>query len=151
VIADLVATTGKKYRDVMATRRLIAARWKEGYHIEAFKAVHRNMSAAWMNDPDMEIYLRPATLYCASKFEGYLNRSIAHADPIVYRAKDELLSLLKNQSNRTMPGDIKEGAKKLFFSLGIPWHEQQKRVSSGIDIFIQAKEHDAKMAAAGEK
>jgi hypothetical protein len=33
-----------------------------------------NQVSAWKDDAKMNEYLRPATLFAASKFEGYLNR-----------------------------------------------------------------------------
>jgi len=35
--------------------------------------VHEHQAAKWKEDTKMAEYLRPVTLYCASKFEGYLN------------------------------------------------------------------------------
>lgn len=53
--------------------KLIANRLKEGFKLEDFKKVHRNMKAEWSNDEKMCSYLRPQTLY-TGKFESYLNR-----------------------------------------------------------------------------
>ena len=57
-----------------ATRGMISARWKEGAQLEDFQHVHRVMVSKWWNDDKMSQYLRPSTLYRASKFEGYLNQ-----------------------------------------------------------------------------
>ena len=72
IIDNLNLQTGKHYRIVEATKKLILARWKEGFRYPDFVKVHENMTKAWTNT-EQEIYLRPVTLYCASKFEGYLN------------------------------------------------------------------------------
>lgn len=55
------------------TKTLIAARLKEGFTVEDFKTVILNKCRSWNNDPNMAQYLRPSTLFAASKFEGYLN------------------------------------------------------------------------------
>ena len=55
------------------TRRLIQARVNEGFTIEDFKTVIDTKVYEWGNDPKMEQYLRPETLF-GTKFEGYLNQ-----------------------------------------------------------------------------
>lgn len=74
IVAMLNDATGKAYRPTSeATRRLIRARWAEGYREPEFRRVVETMAEAWGNDPKMAAYLRPETLFGA-KFEGYLNR-----------------------------------------------------------------------------
>lgn len=73
IISDLNTCTGKRYRVVESNKELIRGRFAEGFTLEDFKAVHRKMVCAWKNTAD-EKYLRPETLYRASKFQGYLNR-----------------------------------------------------------------------------
>jgi len=41
---------------------------------EVFKVVIYKKCLDWKNDSKMNQYLRPATLFAASKFEGYLNQ-----------------------------------------------------------------------------
>jgi uncharacterized phage protein (TIGR02220 family) len=63
----------KKYKHTTnKTKDLIAARWNEGFRLEDFSAVIKKKSAQWKDDPDMNQYLRPETLF-GTKFEGYLN------------------------------------------------------------------------------
>ena len=52
------------------TRRLIRARWAEGYRLPDFEAVVAAMAARWHGDAKMSAYLRPETLF-GPKFEGY--------------------------------------------------------------------------------
>jgi len=82
ILKDLSEVSGKSYRaSTPSHRHMIAARWKEGFRLPDFLQVHRNMKGAvedgsWScGDPnkDMSFYLRPATLYKPSGFEGYLN------------------------------------------------------------------------------
>ena len=54
------------------TRRLILARWKDGYTLEDFQRVIDGRVAKWYTDARMQEYLRPMTLF-SSKFESYLN------------------------------------------------------------------------------
>lgn len=56
------------------TRRLILARWKDGYKLEDFQRVIDGRVAKWYTDAKMQEYLRPMTLF-SSKFESYLNDS----------------------------------------------------------------------------
>jgi uncharacterized phage protein (TIGR02220 family) len=56
-----------------STLKLIRARMADGFSVEDFKLVIDNKCAEWSGDPKMSRYLRPSTLFCASKFEEYLN------------------------------------------------------------------------------
>lgn len=55
------------------TKDLIKARWNEGFRLDDFKKVIDNKVAEWLNDPNMNKYLRPETLF-GTKFESYLNQ-----------------------------------------------------------------------------
>jgi len=83
-----------------AHRRLIRQRWSEGHRLDDFKLVHRNMAAKWLGT-DQEAYLRPSTLYCASKFEGYANTR---------PASEEAFTALYEWLERSIAGD-KSGIK----------------------------------------
>lgn len=54
------------------TKRLIKARWNEGFRPKDFEQVIDIKVAEWKNT-DMAQYLRPETLF-GTKFEGYLNQ-----------------------------------------------------------------------------
>jgi uncharacterized phage protein (TIGR02220 family) len=76
VILDLNEQTGKRFRsDSKATIRLVEARFNEGHSFEDFKRVHRTKTMQWKDDPKMEPYLRPETLYTPKHFESYLNEA----------------------------------------------------------------------------
>lgn len=74
IIDYLNSRAGTNYRhQSKQTRKLIHARFADGFTLEDFKRVIDNKVADWGRDPRMCKYLRPETLFCASKFEGYLN------------------------------------------------------------------------------
>ena len=74
IISFLNEKTGKNFRpNTGNTKSLINARLEEGYTIDDFKTVIEKKCNDWLNDPKMEKYLRPTTLFALSKFEGYLN------------------------------------------------------------------------------
>lgn len=74
IIKYLNEKANKEYRhSSKANARLIDARLKEGYSVDDFKKVIDTKTAEWKGT-DMEQYLRPETLFSASKFEGYLNQ-----------------------------------------------------------------------------
>ena len=80
IISDLNSQTGKHFRvSSEATRRLIRARWEEGYRLADFEAVHRNQSSRWLGTEQAQ-YLRPETLYKPSHFESYLNAGTGKND-----------------------------------------------------------------------
>lgn len=65
---------GTKYRpSSKKTRRLIKARWNEGFRLDDFKTVIDKKAVEWIGDKQMEKYLRPPTLF-GTKFESYLNQ-----------------------------------------------------------------------------
>ena len=55
------------------TKKLIKARWNEGFRLDDFKTVIDKKCVEWMGDKEMEKYLRPPTLF-SNKFESYLNQ-----------------------------------------------------------------------------
>jgi len=61
--------------DADYAKRILKARWNEGYRFEDFKAVIDVKSVQWLTDPKMIRYLRPLTLFAASKFDSYLNEA----------------------------------------------------------------------------
>ena len=88
IIAYLNAKTGKHFRDVESTRKLIRARFKEGYTLEDFKHVVDIKCSQWLRDPKMSKYLQPSTLF-GTKFEGYANeQSSLHANTSAYTAEN---------------------------------------------------------------
>jgi uncharacterized phage protein (TIGR02220 family) len=73
IIDCLNETTGKAFSpSSKATRRLIKARWNEGFRLHDFLTVITTMTAEWSHDAKMAKYLRPETLF-GPKFEAYLN------------------------------------------------------------------------------
>ena len=49
--------------------------FRSGHKLEDFKKVIDNMTIQWINNKDMNMYLRPETLF-GTKFEGYLNQEV---------------------------------------------------------------------------
>lgn len=73
IVDYLNRKVGAKYRSSsQKTRRLIKARWKEGFRLDDFKTVIAKKAKEWRGT-DMEKYLWPETLF-GPKFEGYLNQ-----------------------------------------------------------------------------
>ncbi|MCS1384802.1 conserved phage C-terminal domain-containing protein [Lysinibacillus sphaericus] len=74
IIAHLNKTAQKNFKaTTAATNRLIHARLKDGYTLDHFKCVIDTKAKQWLHNPDMNKYLRPDTLFNATKFESYLN------------------------------------------------------------------------------
>ena len=82
-IAYLNQVANKRYKFVDKTKRLLLARFKEGYTLEDFKQVIDIKTAEWKDSPEFSKYLRPETLF-GSKFDGYLNQK-----PKTIRGKSE--------------------------------------------------------------
>jgi|TARA_R100001530_G_scaffold11406_4_gene11003 uncharacterized phage protein (TIGR02220 family) len=74
IINDLNAKAGTRYQTKsQKTRKLIAARMREGFKCEDFFHVHDVKINDWQRDKDLCKYIRPETLY-GSKFESYRNQ-----------------------------------------------------------------------------
>lgn len=82
-IAYLNQVANKRYKFVDKTKRLLLARFKEGYTLEDFKQVIDIKTAEWKDSPEFSKYLRLETLF-GSKFDGYLNQK-----PKTIRGKSE--------------------------------------------------------------
>lgn len=64
--------TGSNFKsNSKATQKFINARLKEKYTVEDFKNVIDKKCNDWLNDKQMSQYLRPSTLFNATKFENY--------------------------------------------------------------------------------
>ncbi len=75
VIIYLNKRAEKNYRNVLGSAKFILARKREGYCIEDFKKVIDTKSSQWLNT-DFDKFLRPSTLFNATKFEGYLSEKM---------------------------------------------------------------------------
>lgn len=76
IVVFLNEATGKVFRpSTKGTQRLIKARLSEGFTVEDFKHVIKEMSRQWKGDKKMDRFLRPETLF-GVKFEGYLQESV---------------------------------------------------------------------------
>ena len=74
IISYLNAKTKSSYRNVDSNSRMIVARLKEGATVDQVKAVIDAKVAQWGKDPKMSEYLRPSTLFNATKFNDYLGQ-----------------------------------------------------------------------------
>lgn len=75
IVDYLNLKANKKFRATSAdTKKLIKARWNEGYKLDDFKRVIDNKCFSWERDVEMSKYLRPKTLF-GTKFESYLNEN----------------------------------------------------------------------------
>ena len=63
----------KSFRPSKSNIEYIHGRLSEGYTIDDFKKVIDIKAEKWKNNPDMNEYLRPSTLFAPKKFDNYLN------------------------------------------------------------------------------
>lgn len=75
ILEDLNEQAGRQGNDCFRlgkeTRRNIRARLAEGFTVQDFRMVHRNMRH-WLEDEKMAQYFRPQTLYRPNNFPKYL-------------------------------------------------------------------------------
>lgn len=72
VLSHLNAKVGRDYKPVEANTKLIGARLKEGATVADCLAVIDAKVLKWKGDAAMDQYLRPATLFNATKFAQYV-------------------------------------------------------------------------------
>lgn len=60
-------------------KKLIKARFNQGFSLDDFKTVITKKCDEWINDKKMCAYLKPQTLF-SNKFEGYLNQVVAKSN-----------------------------------------------------------------------
>jgi len=65
-----------------SAKKLINARLRDGYTLDDFKHVIDVKAMQWLNNPDMNVYLRPSTLFNATNFENYLNEKSRERMPV---------------------------------------------------------------------
>lgn len=76
IIDYLNYKTGKRFKATTGeTKKHINARLREGFIFKDFKTVIDNKAEQWLNNSEMNKYLRPSTLF-SPKFESYLNENI---------------------------------------------------------------------------
>ena len=74
IIDYLNQKAGKNYKHTAAgNKKVIKARWKEGCRLDQFKLVIDKKCQDWLNDENMNQYLRPATLF-GQKCDQYYNQ-----------------------------------------------------------------------------
>lgn len=88
IIQYLNAKTGKGFKATSrSATRCISARMNDGYNLGDFKKVIDNMCSVWLDDPRMNMYLRPETLF-GNKFGGYLNYKTVTHEPSLDRPRN---------------------------------------------------------------
>lgn len=70
---------GRQYQAVDTNLDLITALLRKGTTVDQIHGVIAKRCARWKGDPKMEEYLRPSTLFRASKFQDYLGELPASA------------------------------------------------------------------------
>jgi uncharacterized phage protein (TIGR02220 family) len=76
VLNFLNAKTGRAYRPVEENLKLIMARLKSGASVMDCRQVIVKKTREWKADVKMSEYLRPATLFNATKFEQYMGELV---------------------------------------------------------------------------
>lgn len=82
VIDYLNEKTNKRYKYVESNFRFIKGRLNDGYTVEDLKGVIDRKVEEWTNT-DMEKYIRPETLFNATKFENYVNEKNKIKDDVL--------------------------------------------------------------------
>lgn len=107
IISYLNEKAGRSFRNTDANKRLIKARWKEGYKLEDFQKVIDNKVLDWtgktINGQPAEKYLQPSTLF-GTKFDNYLN------EKPVNKAKESLRTQMR--SLMSMIAEVGNGKRR---------------------------------------
>lgn len=82
IIDHLNEKTGKRFsHKSKANRKLIKARFNEGYTLNDFINVIDTKTNEWKDVDKMKGYLQPTTLF-GNKFDKYLNQEVVHQDEV---------------------------------------------------------------------
>lgn len=74
ILEHLNLKAGRSYRPVPSNIKLIQARLSEGNKPQDLIAVINRKCAEWLDDPKFSQYLRPSTLFNATKFNDYVGQ-----------------------------------------------------------------------------
>jgi uncharacterized phage protein (TIGR02220 family) len=76
IILKMNEVWGSDYKvQTDANRKFIRGRLNDGHTVAELILVIESRHKKWSNDPNMSLYLRPSTVFQASKFQGYLNEA----------------------------------------------------------------------------
>ena len=81
--------TGRAYRPVESNLKLIIARLRSGATPGQCRQVIAKKTREWKGRADMALYLRPATLFNATKFEQYVGELVLPPDDPSNNLHDE--------------------------------------------------------------
>lgn len=100
IINFLNKEAGKSFHSKTEGTRKLIFRWlKIGYTVDQFKEAITNMVDAWLNDPKMNQYLRPSTLF-GNKFEGYYNKGYEPTEEDIFSELDDIVVNRGNEDDR---------------------------------------------------
>lgn len=76
IINYLNSKANKSFKSKSSSaKKFVSGRLRDGYTLDDFKRVVDIKAAQWLNNPEMNAYLRPSTLFSATNFENYLNEN----------------------------------------------------------------------------
>ena len=91
IIDYLNQKAGKNFKHSAAgNKKVIKARWNEGYRLDDFEKVIEVKSAEWLNDSNMNQYLQPSTLF-GNKFDQYLNQRKGNSNGAPQKSEEALM------------------------------------------------------------
>ena len=91
IIDYLNQKAGKSFkRSAAGNKKVIKARWNEGYKLDQFKRVVDNKCQDWLNDEKMSQYLQPSTLF-GNKFDQYLNQRKGNSNGAPQKSEEALM------------------------------------------------------------
>ncbi len=102
ILAYLNDKAGKRYKTNATRKKTIGARFKEGYTLADFKTVIDNKVSTWKDDPKMNDYLTPETLFAASHFDNYLNQGVGPKTSSLFEPEDESRTAMSEMDKRML-------------------------------------------------
>ena len=91
IIEYLNQKAGKNFKHSAAgNKKVIKARWNEGYRVDEFKRVIDVKAAEWLNDENMNQYLQPSTLF-GNKFDQYLNQRKGNSSGAPQKSEEAMM------------------------------------------------------------
>lgn len=107
IIKYLNQKAGKNFsHKSKANQRLISGRVSEGRTSDDFRYVIDTKVSHWLDDPKMNEYLRPATLFSQKNFENYLNQKPRQEDEAPPDIRDKEIEFAKWQAEGKNPDEF---------------------------------------------
>lgn len=111
ILEYLNEAAGKKFKPTEANLKFIRARFTEKYTVDDLKSVIDVKVHVWKGDTDWDKYLRPETLFNATKFQTYIQEAEQYKiNPGKFKKQNERHATIRTNSQESKYGSNAESS-----------------------------------------